>query len=249
MTRTAVNVESKLGEALARAMTYRLLARAFGRPDAALLADLRSGAFFRDLGTALRALPSPKGLLKGLRRLRAPIGDASLEQEHTRLFNPSVNVQAPPYETEYGGAHVFMKAQQLADTAGFYRAFGLQVAHAFHDRPDHVAVELEFMHAAVLQEGRALARSQAEKAAVCRDAQAKFLNDHLGRWLPTYAERLQAEDPDGFYAALASLTRQFVAAETARLGVEPAPTGRYRPRKPEPTLECPAAGGEACVQP
>ncbi len=237
-----------LREALSRALVYHILARAFGRPDDGLLLDLSSGALFRDLRAALRRLPGADDAINGLRRLRAAIGKASPEREHTRLFNPSVTVQAAPYETEYGGAHVFMKAQQLADIAGFYRAFGLQVARGFHDRPDHVAAELEFMHVAVLQEARALARRQPEKAAVCHDAQARFLEDHLGRWLLSYAERLQVEDAEGFYAALSALTASFVAAEAARLGAQPAPTRPYRRPLPEPALECPLPGGEACVQ-
>ncbi|MBI1884722.1 MAG: molecular chaperone TorD family protein, partial [Chloroflexi bacterium] len=121
------------------------------------------------------------------------------------------------------------------------------VARAFHERPDHVAAELEFMHVAALQEARALARGQTEKAEVCRDAQAKFLADHLACWLPAYAERLRREDGEGFYAALGGLAVAFVAADGRRLGVEAARARRFRPAKPQPDFECPAGGGEGCA--
>ncbi len=231
----------RIRTALARAMAYRLLARAFARPDA----DLAGGVLTQQLRRALRALGSSDDLMECLADLHSACRNADrLNEQFVRLFNPSVAANCPPYETEYTGAHVFMRAQQLADVAGFYRAFGLRVASAFHERPDHIAAELEFMQVLVLKEARALAPGERGNARVCRDAQANFLRDHLGRWLAPYAQRLATQAAGGFYGALVAFARTFVAQDARRLGVHPEIAAPLRVAGPEAALECPVAGGE-----
>ena len=225
--------------ALARAQAYGLLARAFGRPDSAFLSEIRGGHFRRGLKAALTALDwedaeAPRGAAR----------TAALQSEFVRLFSPSAGANCPPYETEYTGAHVFMRAQQLADIAGFYRAFGLQLAAGFRERPDHIAAELEFMHVLALKEARALARGEEENAETCRRAQASFVGDHLGRWLAPYAERLASLSEASFYARVASLSSDFVARDAESLGVRPEVATARVTNEPEPALECPAEVGE-----
>jgi DMSO reductase family type II enzyme chaperone len=227
--------------ALARAQAYGLLARAFGRPDAEFEADVAEGSFGEALAEALAALGH-----EGLAAAATGIGgapEAPLTGDFTRLFNPSVHANCPPYGTEYTAAHVFMRAQQLADVAGFYRAFGLRVAADFRERPDHIATELEFMHVLALKEARALARRERAHAGICRRAQARFLREHLGRWLEPYCAKLVAVDDEGFYATVTALARDFVAKDAAQLGVEPQIGAAPRVEEPEPAIACPAPGG------
>ncbi len=61
-----------------------------------------------------------------------------------------------PYETEYTTPDALYKAHQLADIAGFYRAFGLEMSTENRERPDHLAAELEFMHFLALKEAQAM---------------------------------------------------------------------------------------------
>jgi len=226
--------------ALARAQAYGLLARAFGRPDAAFEADVTEGGFGGALAEALAALGHQE-----LAAAAAGVGgepEGLLAAEFARLFNPSVHANCPPYGTEYTGAHVFMRAQQLADVAGFYRAFGLRVAADFRERPDHIATELEFMQVLALKEALALARRERAHAGICRRAQARFLREQLGRWLAPYAAKLAAQG-GGFYARVAGLARDFVAKDAAQLGVEPQIGILPRVAEPEPELACPTPGG------
>ncbi len=225
---------------LARAQVYRLLARGFGRPDRALQSLVKAGRFRRALEEALAALDGTDAI-----RAVAGLRDSGLDSEFVRLFSPSVDGNCPPYETEYTGAHVFMGAQQLADVAGFYRAFGLTVSSRLRDRPDHIAAELEFMYVLALKEARAFARGERANAGLCRDAQRKFLRDHLGRWLGAYSHRLSARAGEGFYDALAGVARAFVERDARRLRVQPDVVAPGNVSRPEPSLECVLAGGEA----
>ncbi len=228
--------------ALARAQAYTLLARAFGRPDPEFESEVRDGRFRSALGEALKVAGCRVSLGKELD------GDACLTADFQRLFSPSVDGNCPPYETEYTGAHVFMRQQQLADVAGFYRAFGLQAAGSFHERPDHIAAELEFLAVVSLKEAQALARGERAHARVCRRARARFLEEHLGRWQAPYAKRLAGLAGDGFYPQAVALVRDFVAWDAAEAGVKPEVVApRRAPRARTQQWACPVPGGEAYV--
>jgi nitrate reductase assembly molybdenum cofactor insertion protein NarJ len=101
------------------------------------------------------------------------------------VFGLIVSPQCPQYETEYcHWKDPTYRAQQMADIAGFYRAFGLETSADRPERPDHIALELEFL--AFLLEKRC-ATAEPEQIEVCDDARAKFVQDHLVWWAPTFA--------------------------------------------------------------
>lgn len=123
------------------------------------------------------------------------------------------------YETEYGLPHEYRQSQEMADIAGFYRAFGFSLGGAVRERPDHVAVELEFMHILALKEAYALETGISEHVEICVEAQGKFLQDHLGRWVGLFAQSVAHNAPDSLYVALAQFTAAFVQADAHRLGI------------------------------
>jgi len=130
------------------------------------------------------------------------------------------------YETEYGLPHEFRQAQELADISGFYCAFGFAMGGVVRERPDHLAVELEFLHMLALKEAHALLHGVAEQVEVCVAAQAKFLGDHLGTWVDLFAQSLALNTKDAPYLPLAHFTSAFVQVEAARLGVVLIPRNR-----------------------
>src|SRR3990172_7219059 len=162
-----------------RAQVYRFLADAFLYPgqenwieDTPLVAGI-----LRELApSALEVW----GLEIGVWDLPA------LQAEHRRSFGL---VGSLCYETEFGLPHEFRQSQELADLAGFYRAFGLRVGRSqsqggtVRERPDHIAVELEFMYLLALKEAYAAENGMPEQAEICRETQRKFLSDHLGIWI------------------------------------------------------------------
>lgn len=124
------------------------------------------------------------------------------------------------YETEYGLPHEYRQSQEMADIAGFYLAFGFKLNGRVRERSDHVAVELEFMHALALKEAYALETNLPELLDICVDAQRKFLQDHLGRWVGLFAESVAHNSPGSLYVGLAQFTAAFVQADAEKLGVK-----------------------------
>jgi TorA maturation chaperone TorD len=163
---------------------------------------------------------------------RMPASPEALNEQYERTFGLLTTAACPPYETEYvDGKLSFQRAQQLADTAGYYRAFGVEPGA---ERPDHIALELEFMALLIDLESRAQTDNQRD---VCRSAQVGFVKDHLSWWLPVFGRLLQKESPRGYFAAVGELLSAFLPTERFRLGVE-APAHLAHPSPIERPEEC-----------
>lgn len=208
--------------ATARSRVYAFLARAFAEPDAETYAALQQS--LADTEAALAAVDAA-GSAAAIAAVRAELAELDADGfagAHRAAFGPLASGDCPPYEGEYGHAHVFQKTHCLADNAGFIRAFGLAAAPGLAERLDHISVELEFLHVLAAKEAHALARDHGdERLEIVREATRKYLQNHLGRWVPGLAERLAAKAECGPYAALARLLAAFVVADARAAGVTP----------------------------
>lgn len=227
--RTATDVSGRAGvpdggAAAVRGQIYALLAAGFRRPDEAHHRYL-AGSYVDEWAEILSLVEDDAGLLNPVTRLRSALQSstfASLEQEHTRLFEPHGELLAPPYETEYTKEtpqHVLTESAQLADIAGFYRAFGLEISETNPERADHIATELEFMHILATKESDAATHREEKHLEIIRDAQRKFLADHLARWTGRFRDRLlQTQSNNGVYSLLGKLTADWIELDQGLLG-------------------------------
>lgn len=214
----------EIDTALHRSVMYRWLSGAFRYPDADLAESLRPPAL-ATLEAAWSRLTAEEydslhPALTGLRAISRDLALAGLQSEHRRLFGHIESSPCPPYETRYHSRHLFQQTHQLADIAGFYRAFGLDIAEEAHERPDYLPIELEFLHFLCFREAYALEHHGPERVELVRDAETTFLKDHLLCWAPSFAQRLQETSGDVFYANLAGLLRDFLTTEAARWGCD-----------------------------
>lgn len=146
------------------------------------------------------------------------------QSDYLTIFGHAARGLCPLNEIEYGDlkADPLFQPHRLADLAGFYRAFGLELADHATERHDHICLELEFMSVLAAKEAYALEHQlDPEPLAVVRDAQKKFLREHLGCWVPGFTRRLESSVGRGALAALARFTRVFIVGECARFGVQP----------------------------
>jgi TorA maturation chaperone TorD len=144
----------------------------------------------------------------------------ALQSEYLRTIGVS---GALTYETEYGLENSYRQSHELADINGFYRAFGFDLGGMVRERPDHLAAELEFMHLLALKEWNAATKGDLEAREICLEAQRKFLEDHLGRWIEAFAIRLAFEAQDSLHSRLAGFAVAFVKEDAARLDAHPEP--------------------------
>jgi nitrate reductase assembly molybdenum cofactor insertion protein NarJ len=203
-----------------RAAAFGLLARSLG-PDPGCVHDPdHLAALRRALDTSGATAASE--LVARFGAVALPDVD-TLRGRWVRWFDHG---RVAPYE----GSNVVLSAggvtPRLADVAGYYRAFGLQVAG---ERPDHVVAELEFLAFALAVEADALERGHAEPAEVIGDAIRSFVRDHAGSWIDAWAARVAAIDDLAPWAPLAAAAAALVRAEASIRNVIPARTDALLP--------------------
>jgi DMSO reductase family type II enzyme chaperone len=229
----------------ARANLYRFLSLAFAYPTQDLHAELAAGT-----EAACAAAELISGEVSGLTKSAAAAirerDRAALASEYRGSFTFSASPDCPLNECAYSVKHVYQEVQELADIAGFYTAFGLEIAG---ERPDELAAELEFCGLLALKEAVALERGAKDQAAVCREGSRLFIHDHLGRWAENIGRRVEILNPDTSYAAFGRLVAAFARSEVRSLKV-----GAVEPYQevPNPPAEidadsCPAEEGLGTV--
>ncbi|MBI1746302.1 MAG: molecular chaperone TorD family protein [Acidobacteria bacterium] len=229
---------------MARSYIYRVLSASFLCPNQEYLTFLTQEAEAHWLREAFAILTNeahkdPWDALKAFEGEMAKAKELSaMESEYGHLFTHTMAKECPAYETQYGAGHIFQQTQELADIAGFYTAFGLEVSDQAKERADHISVELEFMSFLAHKEAYALEHHGEEKATLCREAQAKFLQDHLGRWAPLFATLLARKAGDGFYRALARFSEVYLALDATGLGIQPQAYGDVQVSDLEPESGC-----------
>lgn len=236
---------------LARECLYRFFAAALRDPRRNAVLDADSLRIACDAADLLRAAAEAEPVSPGFGELPAELLtlrpacerlDMLADEraaEYDRVFGLVPTGDCMPYETEYEAtAEPFFRAQQMADVAGFYRAFGLEPSRAVPERPDYLPLELEFM--ALLLMKKRLAGGPAQ-AGVCDEAQRDFFRDHLAWWLPSFAAALRRKADAGPYADLARALAAFLPAERGRLGVQaPRAPLAVAPARPEEEAACAA---------
>jgi DMSO reductase family type II enzyme chaperone len=198
-------------QAAARSRLYDLLACAFAVPDAAFHQAVHEGAFAAQLWENLAALPfafAPGNSDSVRQQLCEAASHEELQSEYIRLFD--VGTPRPPCPL-YGGEYKKARKGVMEELIRFYNYFGLRPSRSSRDMPDHITIELEFMHFLTFREVVALQHRQ-DRTSYLR-AERDFLERHLCAWVPRLGERLRRQNPHPFYAALARLAEAFLAAD------------------------------------
>jgi TorA maturation chaperone TorD len=156
--------------------------------------------------------------------LSCPLSE--IQTNHDRVFGLIIPKECPPYETEYHPpGQTFLRSHQMADIAGFFRAFGLDPGGSVHERPDHLALELEFV-ALLLTKKRLISDVPAtpaamEQAEVCDQAVRDFVREHLAWWVPAFAAGLRRKADHGLYHSFSRVLAALIPAERELLGIDP----------------------------
>jgi len=189
---------------LARADAYRLLAACYYEPDPGYLEE----DVFGQLHAALEALsPDGVGAGKDLGARFREAGQEALMLDYSGLFLGPFGILAKPYGSTYLDGERVVMGESTLEALALYRQGGFQVAEAFQEMPDHVAVELEFLYLLNLNLGNAIATAESSGL---DGLKRTFLEAHLGRWIGPFTEAMGRGATTDFYRNLAGVTRQVV---------------------------------------
>ncbi len=222
------SLQTAIDTAMARSFVYRFLAQAFENPTEGSWTQISTGDFLNLLERSLAPLvSSAPALAEAAAELRSCLTPRAFEcflSAYLMAFGHAARGTCPLNEIEYGDikADGLFQPHRLADLAAFYRAFGLDLAADADERQDHICLELEFMCVLAAKEVYALEHQlEPENLSLCRDAQKRFLREHVGRWTPAFARRLARLTVGTPLRALADFTCAFIEAECTRYGVTP----------------------------
>ena len=210
-TRRNMGTVSDADRAFHRSRVYELLAHAFGQPAEEFFTFLQDREFINNFQEALNLTwqVTVKDIEEAIKDVSS-VNFQTLNTWYNGLVNPTINRF---YECKYH--HPFSAMEEMADIAGFYKAFGVFVEA---ERPDYLSMELEFMRLLALKEAKATVISDMENREICHNAQKKFLESHLGRWTATL---VKVTGQTKFYAPLSRFLHEWITRECEFSGVTP----------------------------
>ena len=178
-----ITVEKNIRQALVRADLWLLISQGFYTPTAKTREKFL--AIANDLSDELEKINHPlQSLVSQWKEAYQSADLKALEYEYHSLFTTDVLVN--PYE---GGYQRQDRGGVIGDICAFYQAFEL-TPEDHCGPPDSLWNECAFLSWMSLKEANALEQKLFEALDITRSSAAKFLQDHLGRWVGAFCNRL-----------------------------------------------------------
>ncbi|MFQ5815554.1 MAG: molecular chaperone [Candidatus Hydrothermarchaeaceae archaeon] len=140
-----------------------------------------------------------------------------LEVEHTTLFVLANDRNFRPYESVYLDPDQYMGGQFTKNVERFMKRVGFEFTSALDELPDHIAIELEFMHHMCSKEGESWKKSKKDYGLDYLKYERDFLKDHLTKWAFDFCEDLYEKAESNFFKAASLLTKDFLAMEESEI--------------------------------
>jgi DMSO reductase family type II enzyme chaperone len=180
---------------------YRFLAACFYQPKKEILvAEQLLPTLVSNL---LQVCPAAAPFAQSMQESLASYTEEELTVEYARLFVGPFGVKAPPYGSIYLDNDHTVMGPSTIETIAFYEQEGLARDKDFHELPDHIAVELEFMYFLIYRQAEALQKGDMTRAEAYRIKQEQFRTRFLGNWVPPFCTHIHEETDNEFYSSLA----------------------------------------------
>lgn len=207
---------------LARSAAYKLFSELFRYPEEEVFRSFQDRSFHQALAAALRdgghgplleeAVGEPLEAFHGEIRTQSLTDFQGRYMATFDLGQPDLPV--PPNEGLYRQG--MPRQRLLLELIQAYRHFGLETSTAAGgELPDHLTLELEFMHFLAFKEHQARAEGDTDHLDGYVLAQQDFLERHLGLWVDDFEARAAERAPAAFAQAAPALAA-FVRAEADR---------------------------------
>jgi TorA maturation chaperone TorD len=190
--------EENTADDVQRCSIYRILADCYYPPDKYLIELLNSlngsGNFFTEIVKTIKDTEDIE----------------SLKIDHARLFIGPYELLAPPYGSIYLEDKRIM-GDSTIDVQDLYLGEGLDLV--LRDAPDHISIELEFMHFLIAKQLEALQQSNSDGVKYYWDKQCYFLTNHIGTWVSDFVQQIEENAQTFFYKTLGRKTGTFLSNE------------------------------------
>jgi TorA maturation chaperone TorD len=199
----------------ARADLARLLAASYYEPGP----EFAEEGLFASISEAADAVDPTLG--EGAHRLQRAFSGVDRQElliDYVRLFHGPPKALAQPYSSVWLSktTQTVMQDSTVA-VLDLYREAGFEMAEDFRDLPDHLSVELECLYVLLFREAQALQSGNVNAAYSAATLRGRLLREHLGLWVPAFAEATVEVAETDVYLELAELTRRSVELELRSL--------------------------------
>lgn len=197
-----------------RSNCYKLLAACFYEPDRELfiqeevcenLATLLADCGFE--GAALAAQNMQKAVEKS--------NPEEMMVDYAYLFVGPFELAAPPYGSVYLEERRRLMGDSTMAVKKMYSAAGLSLE--IKEAPDHIALELEFLHYLSLREVETADEGNDDQAESFALMGSEFMQRYLAPWMPAFCKKIRENTDNDFYVSLADCLEQFIASESANM--------------------------------
>ncbi|MDP3759236.1 MAG: molecular chaperone TorD family protein [Ramlibacter sp.] len=199
--------ELELDPSVAREDLCRFIAACYYEPGPEFVEE---GLFDAMVTAAKRVDPE-------LAALAAPLGEHFAAQDletllvdYTRLFLGPIEPLARPNGSFWLGGETRLMQDSTMAVQALYQKVGFDIDEAFHELPDHVAVELEFLYLTLFRRHEAQRAGDADGLRDLTRLQRRFLAQHLGAWIVPFTQAVKDGAQTAFYRDVAVLTERFV---------------------------------------
>lgn len=194
-----------MSDATTRGNCFKLLAACFYEPDRELFIEERVCHNLQNLLDGWAAGAS-KAANKMNLNLKAANQD-NLMVDHAALFVGPFELIAPPYGSVYLEKQRQVMGDSTMEVLQHYENAGLSVD--VKDAPDHIAIELEFMHFLCMKEAESSASGEEQDAEKFRELQRDFFLNAL-QWVPQFCSAIREGIASPFYMELANCLERFM---------------------------------------
>jgi TorA maturation chaperone TorD len=192
---------------------YRLLAVFFYEPDITLWRKEKICTSFAELMKSISTEASQAA--KQMEQALENMDEEQIMVDYAALFVGPFELLAPPYGSIYLETTKRLMGDSTMTVLKMYQEAGLSID--VKEAPDHIAIELEFMHYLYTKEAEAVHNGNNAKVQSQASMRKVFLSACLSAWIPEFCRNIRAGTDNSFYRALADCLEIFIEQEVSTL--------------------------------
>ena len=192
----------------ARGDVFKLLAACFYLPEKELLAQ---ESVLENLALLMESVcPKAWGYVLKMEGAFKIYSEEDLQVEYARLFIGPNELIAPPFGSVYLEHGKRVMGDSTLAVSRIYAEEGLVLDEDVKQPPDHIAIELEFVHYLITREIQALNEEDEASATEHLKKQSGFLEKNLAAWVPEFTKSIREGTENRYYRALAECLEAFI---------------------------------------
>lgn len=142
-----------------------------------------------------------------------------LHCDFTRMFIGPHSLDAPPWESAYLSKERLLFQEETLQARRKYLKYGFVPSNYGHEADDHLGLELDFMYQLSNRTLERVKEADTESSSypdILID-QKVFLEEHLLRWVPDFAEDMAKSAQTEFYVGMAKILQGFLEIDIKAL--------------------------------